>query len=69
MALKRVQMDFEDKAYQRLLDLKARTEAASYAEVVRKALTLYDAAIAARDAGGTCHFRDCKGKSREVIIL
>jgi hypothetical protein len=46
---KRIQLDFSDSGMARLDSLKEKTEAASYAEVVRNALRLYEWAI---EAGG-----------------
>lgn len=43
--LKRVQMDMPPKSVERLKRLQDVTEAASYAEVVRNALRLYEAMI------------------------
>ena len=45
----RVQLDFHPKAMAALERLKKKTEAASYAEVIRNALRLYDGII---DEGG-----------------
>jgi hypothetical protein len=48
---KRVQMDLAPKSLDRLKRLQDITEAASYAEVVRNALRLYEALIAERELG------------------
>ena len=41
----RVQLDFAPKAMRLLTELKTKTEAGSYAEVIRNALKLYDGVI------------------------
>ena len=38
----RVQLDFSAEAYERLIRIRSRSEAATNAEVVRNALRLYD---------------------------
>ena len=38
----RVQLDFSTEAYERLIRIRSRSEAATNAEVVRNALRLYD---------------------------
>lgn len=50
--LKRVQMDLPPKALTRLKRLQEVTEAASYAEVIRNALRLYETIINEHEAGG-----------------
>lgn len=49
--LKKVQMDLPPKSLERLQRLQQVTEAASYAEVVRNSLRLYEALIAEAEAG------------------
>jgi len=49
--LKRVQMDMPSKSVERLKRLQEITEAASYAEVVRNALQLYEALIEEVESG------------------
>ena len=39
---KRLQLELPDRSFERLEQMKERTEAASYAEVVRQALRLYE---------------------------
>ncbi len=50
--MSRVQMNLPEKSVARLDALVAKTEASSYAEVMRNALRLYEAAIAEHEAGG-----------------
>lgn len=47
----RVQLDFPPRAMERLNTLKAKTEASSYAEVVKNALRLYEALIEEDESG------------------
>lgn len=42
---RRVQLDLPQKAFSRLIQLKSETEADTYAEVIRNALTLYAMAV------------------------
>ena len=57
----RVQLDFAPRAMERLNLLKAKTEASSYAEVVKNALRLYEALIEEEEAGKTFLTRDKDG--------
>ena len=47
----RVQLEMPPQAMERLQRLKDRTEAASYAEVIRNALRLYEALVAEAEQG------------------
>lgn len=49
--LRRVQMDLPARSFERLERLRDVTEAASYAEVMRNALRLYEAMITEVEAG------------------
>ena len=57
----RVQFDLAPKSMERLNALKAKTEAASYAEVVKNALRLYEALIEETDNGKEFFVRDSSG--------
>jgi len=50
-ATTRVQLEMPPQAMERLQKLKERTEAASYAEVIRNALRLFEALIAEHEKG------------------
>jgi hypothetical protein len=50
-ATTRVQLEMPPQAMERLQRLKERTEAASYAEVIRNALRLFEALIAEHEKG------------------
>lgn len=66
--LKRVQMDMPPKSLERLKRLQDITEAASYAEVVRNALQLYEALIE-EVQGGAKIFARRDGKSYPLQIF
>jgi hypothetical protein len=57
----RVQFDFAPRSMERLNALKAKTEAASYAEVVKNALRLYEALIEEAESGKQFLVRDKDG--------
>ena len=57
----RVQLDFAPRSMERLNALKAKTEAASYAEVVKNALRLYEALIEEVESGKQFLVRDKDG--------
>jgi hypothetical protein len=57
----RVQLDFAPGAMERLNKIKVKTEAASYAEVVKNALRLYEALIEETENGKQFLVRDQDG--------
>ena len=57
----RVQLDFAPRAMERLNALKLKTEASSYAEVVKNALQLYEALIEETESGKQFLTRDKDG--------
>jgi hypothetical protein len=57
----RIQLDFAPRAMERLNALKAKTEASSYAEVVKNALRLYEALIEETESGKQFLVRDQDG--------
>jgi hypothetical protein len=57
----RVQFDLAPKSMERLNVLKRKTESASYAEVVKNALRLYEALIEETEAGKQFFVRDANG--------
>jgi hypothetical protein len=67
--VKRVQLDLPEKSMARLQDLKTKTEAVSYAEVVKNALRLYENVVAEVDAGGEFLVRRANGELREYVIF
>ena len=57
----RVQFDLSPRAMALLVELKEKTEAASYAEVFKNALKLYDGLIAEAERGGEFLVRNKDG--------
>jgi hypothetical protein len=57
----RVQFDLPPRSMDRLNTLKLKTEAASYAEVVKNALRLYEALIEETESGKQFFVRDENG--------
>lgn len=65
--VKRVQIDMPDASLKRLQRLQEITESASYAEVVKSALRLYEALIDEQDNGGQVFLRRADGT--EVLAI
>ena len=57
----RVQLELPDKAFERLQSLRDKTEAVSYAEVMKNALRLYEALLQEAEAGNTVCVRHVDG--------
>jgi hypothetical protein len=66
---KRVQLEMQLKSYERLQLMKERTEASSYAEVLKNALRLYEAIIDEYDAGSRLYLKDKDGTLVEYKVL
>ena len=60
-AKNRVQFDLAPRSMERLNALKLKTEATSYAEVVKNALRIYEALIEETEAGKQFLVRDAAG--------
>lgn len=58
----RVQLELQEPSMERLQRLKERTESASYAEVIKNAMRLYEALIDEVEAGNELALKDKKGK-------
>ncbi len=67
--VKRVQIDLPPTAIQRLKELREKTDAASYAEVVKRALVLYEEVLSANEAGSVLLKKDSKGNTVELKFL
>lgn len=67
--VKRVQFDLPEKSMERLQDLKEKTEASSYAEVMKNALRLYAAVVAEAEAGNSFMVREPSGVLKEYVIF
>ena len=65
----RVQFDFLPEALDRLDALVNETGAASRAEVVRRALVLYDRMLEAEKEGNEIVLKTRKGEEQKVILL
>ena len=59
----RVQLEMPPQAMERLQRLKERTEAASYAEVIRNALRLFEALIDEHEKGAEFSLKRSNGES------
>jgi len=69
MSVKRVQLDLAEKSMNRLLALKEKTEATSYAEVVKNALRLYEALVEEAEQGNTFLVRTPEGEDKEYVVF
>lgn len=65
----RVQLELPVRAYERLAALKHQTEAASYAEVIRNALRVYEHLAAQTQAGRTLYLRNPDGTFVEILFV
>lgn len=65
----RVQFDLPPLAMDRLIKLKERSEATSYAEVVKSALRLYEVLATMAESGGSVTLKSADGRERELIIF
>lgn len=66
---KRLNLELSDKTQVRLQDLKTKTEATSYAEVIKNALRLYEAIVLEVEAGNAFMVREPSGKMKEYVIF
>jgi len=65
----RVQLDLSPRAMSQLAELKEKSDAASYAEVFKNAMKLYDGIIAEIERGSTFLIRDKDGKVSEFRMF
>lgn len=68
-SVKRVQLDLPERSMARLQDLRTKTEATSYAEVVKNALRLYEAIVEETVAGKKFFVRSADGETTEYKIF
>lgn len=67
---KRVQINLSERAYNRLEELKSKTDALSAADVVREALRVYEALVDEVNSGKTIVLEDPdKPNQKEIIRL
>jgi len=69
MTPKRINLDLQERSFARLQDLKVKTEAPSYTEVVKDALRLYEAVIKEAEAGSTFLVRNANGELKEYHVF
>jgi hypothetical protein len=67
--VKRVQLDLPERSITRLQILKSKTEAASYAEVIKNALRLYEAVIEEDEAGSKFFVKTVDGSLTEYKLF
>ncbi len=66
---RRVQLDFTQEAYERLIKLRKEADLKTNAELVRNALRLYDWFLEQRNAGYKIHLvKDEKVKEVEIVF-
>lgn len=65
----RVQVEMPESSMERLRRLQDRTEAVSYAQVMKNALQLYEAIVEEQDRGTVISLRRPDGKEIELKIL
>jgi len=65
----RVQMELPQPSIERLKGLKAKTEAASYAEVTKNAYRLYDMLIEMQETGKSLMVKDADGELSELRVF
>lgn len=65
----RVQIEMPPRSMERLAILKDKTEASSYAEVVKNALRLYEALIKEQEGGKHFMVEDADGTKQEIRIF
>ncbi|HEY5237945.1 MAG TPA: ribbon-helix-helix protein, CopG family [Rhizomicrobium sp.] len=65
----RVQLELPPQAMERLQRLKERTEAASYAEVIRSALRLFEALVEEHEKGSEFSLKRVNGETMAYKIF
>jgi hypothetical protein len=65
----RVQLEMPPQAMDRLQKLKDRSEAASYAEVIRNALRLYEALVEEHEKGSELSLKRANGETVQYRIF
>ena len=68
-ATTRVQLEMPPQAMERLQKLKDRAEAASYAEVIRNALRLYEALVEEHEKGSEFSLKRADGETVQYKIF
>jgi hypothetical protein len=65
----RVQLELPESSFERLKNLRDKTEASSYAEVMKNALRLYEALISQAENGNELCIRDSDGTETRYRLL
>jgi hypothetical protein len=65
----RLNLDFSEVVKAQIEDIRDRTDAASMSEVLRRALSLYDAVLAAQGQGSAVIIRDAEGVERHILLV
>jgi hypothetical protein len=65
----RVQLELPEKSMERLLSLREKTEAASYAEVMKNALRLYENMVNQYEDGKRIYLKDPQGQLIEYEVF
>ncbi len=65
----RVQLELPEKSMERLRTLKELTESSSYAEVIKKALVLYERIVSLHESGEKFLIKDNKGNQKQLEII
>jgi hypothetical protein len=65
----RVQLEMPPRSMERLRVLKDKTEAASYAEVFRNALRIYEFLVLETEKGNHLLIKDLDGSSRNIVVV
>ena len=68
-ATTRVQLEMPPQAMERLQKLKDQTEAASYAEVIRNALRLFEALVEEHEKGAEFSLKRANGENVQYKIF
>jgi hypothetical protein len=65
----RVQLELPENSMERLKALRDKTEAVSYAEVIKNSLRLYEALIKEAESGNQLYIKDAKGKEATYKLI
>jgi Ribbon-helix-helix protein, copG family len=65
----RVQLEMPPKSMERLRLLQKKTEASSYAEVMRNALRFYEFLVEQAEVGNGVYVKDVTGEEKKVVIV
>jgi hypothetical protein len=65
----RVQLELPESSMYRLKALREKTEASSYAEVIKNSLRLYEALIKEAESGNEVSIKNSKGKELAYRLI